>query len=205
MRSGISGLTNVNGQSTGNSTARTGDSAQAQGLINPVFNASTDADKVNKSLTVQTGITAQFGQNASKAVGDYGSSKLKEAQSLRDQAAKLQASGNEQDQAQAQSLLTQAGSIEAAWKEGGTARVAAHAIVGGLTGGNLSGALGAGVSAASMPVIGQAIDESTLPKELKGVIGGIAAAAIGAAASGGSVVSHHTHLFPLLDHSSCTV
>jgi filamentous hemagglutinin len=47
MRSGISGITSVNGQSTGNSAARTGDSAQAQGLINPVFNAATDADKVN--------------------------------------------------------------------------------------------------------------------------------------------------------------
>jgi filamentous hemagglutinin len=198
MRSGISGITNVNGQSTGNSAARTGDSAQAQGLINPVFNAATDADKVNKSLTVQTGITAQFGQNASKAVGDYGSSKLKEAQSLRDQAAQLQASGNEQDQAQAQSLLTQANNIEAAWKEGGTARVAAHAIVGGLTGGNLSAALSAGASAISAPAIDDYLKQSgvvddSVRKALV-AIGSTASGALvgGVSGSGGAVVGAAT-------------
>jgi len=93
---GISGV-------AGNTQARTGDKETGIGQI-------FDADKVKKEMEAEVVITQEFGKNASKAIGDYAQTKLKEAEKNKDQAG-----------------------IDA-WKEGGKNRVALHAVVGGLTG-----------------------------------------------------------------------
>jgi filamentous hemagglutinin len=161
---GISGV-------AGNTAARTGDKSTS---INPIF----DKDKTQKEVAAQVAITSEFGKQASKAVGDYAQTKLKEAEKSNDQ------SGID------------------AWKEGGTSLVALHAVVGGLTGG-VQGAVGAGAASAAAPTIDQLqgqlqskLETAGLSPEaakaLSGVVGGGAAAAVGAAASGGSTAGGAT-------------
>ncbi len=88
------------------------------------------------------------------------------------------------------------------WEEGGTNRVALHAVVGALTGG-ASGAVGAAAASAAAPTIDQLqgqlqskLETAGLSPEaakaLSGVVGGGAAAAVGAAASGGSTAGGAT-------------
>ena len=63
----------------GNQDARTGDAdgpRPATAGIKPVF-TEADAEKVNTSLSVQTGITAEFGKNAAKVVGDIAAYHIK--------------------------------------------------------------------------------------------------------------------------------
>jgi filamentous hemagglutinin len=150
---GISGV-------AGNTTARTGDKSTS---IAPIF----DKDKVQKEVSAQVAITGEFGKQASKAVGDYAQTKLKEAEKNNDQAG-----------------------IDA-WKEGGSSRVALHTLVGGLTGG-VQGAVGAGTSQAVIDQVGQALKETNLPTELKQALVLAAGTAVGTAASGGSVAGGAT-------------
>jgi hypothetical protein len=131
--------------------------------IAPIF----DKDKTQKEVAAQVAITSEFGKQASKAVGDYAASQLKKAQDAGDQAG-----------------------IDA-WKEGGSARVALHTAVGGLTGG-VQGAVGAGTSQAVIDQVGQALKETNLPTELKQALVLAAGTAVGAAASGGSVAGGAT-------------
>ncbi|WP_241662938.1 hemagglutinin repeat-containing protein [Pseudomonas sp. Sample_9] len=80
----------------------------------------------------------------------------------------------------------------AAWAEGGAARVMLHSLVGavmGLSGSSLAaGALGAGVSAALMPMIAKLLKDSGLSKEQQDALGTLIASGLGAAAgsSGGA-------------------
>jgi hypothetical protein len=150
---GISGI-------TGNTNARTGDKETG---LTQIF----DKDKTQKEVAAQVAITSEFGKQASKAVGDYAATKLKEAEKNNDQAG-----------------------IDA-WKEGGSARVALHTVVGGLTGG-VQGAVGAGTSQAVIDQVGQALKETNLPTELKQALVLAAGTAVGAAASGGSVAGGAT-------------
>ncbi len=92
--------------------------------LKPIF----DKDKVNAEVNAQVAITQAFGQQASQAVGTYAG---QQAKALRDQ-------GNE---AEAQK-----------WDEGGAYRVAAHAVVGGLSGG-VAGAAGAAAGAKAAPTL----------------------------------------------------
>ncbi len=131
--------------------------------IAPIFNK----DQVQKDVAAQVAITSEFGKQASKAVGDYAATKLAEAKKNNDQAG-----------------------IDA-WKEGGTSRVALHAVVGGLTGG-VQGAVGAGTSQAVIDQVGQVLKETNLPTELKQALVLAAGTAVGAAASGGSVAGGAT-------------
>ncbi|WP_256662999.1 hemagglutinin repeat-containing protein [Pseudomonas sp. 91RF] len=74
----------------------------------------------------------------------------------------------------------------AAWSEGGAARVMLHALVGavmGLSSSSVaSGALGAGVSAALMPMIGKALHDSGLTDAQQSALGTLIASGLGAAA-----------------------
>ena len=106
---GISGI-------AGNTAVR---STDAQSGIKPIF----DAAKVQREVDAQTEITQYFGQQASKAVGDYAQSKYNALKLSDPEEAKK-------------------------WAEGGGYRVALHIATGAL-GGGVSGALGAGVSASS--------------------------------------------------------
>ncbi len=146
-------------------TAITGDSASG-------LEKTWNGQQLLQAQTANAQIIATFGQQASKAIGDYAAQKLQEAQAAQDQAG-----------------------IDA-WKEGGTARIALHALIGGLTGG-VQGALGAGAASAAAPAIEQlqeqfqsalqnaGLGENTA-KTLASLTGGATAATIGAAASGGT-------------------
>jgi hypothetical protein len=172
---GISGV-------AGNAAARTGDASTS---INPIFNK----DQVKQEVAAQVAITSEFGKQASKAVGDYAGSQLKELNNK---------ANAETDPDKKAALQAEA----AKWEEGGSARVALHAVVGGLTGG-AAGAAGAGAASAAAPNIDQlqgqlktALKDAGLGDNAANVIsslaGGTTAAAIGAAASGGTTAGGAT-------------
>ena len=149
----------------GNKDARTGD---AETGVKNGF----DKDKVTQDVQAQVQITQQFGSQASKAVGDYASTK----------AVDLRKADNPEEAQK--------------WEEGGAYRVALHTVVGAL-GGGISGALGAGAAAQAAPQLNDL--QSSLANGLYSVgasadvaqaaaqlISGLTAAGLGAVASGGS-------------------
>ncbi|HHV49766.1 MAG TPA: hypothetical protein GXX56_12545 [Rhodocyclaceae bacterium] len=143
----------------GNQDARTGDAETGIGRI-------FDADKVQKEIDAQVQITQTFGQRASKAVGDYAETKLREAQTLR-------AQGREQE----------ASELEAQWGANGTLRLAAHTLIGGLTGG-ASGAAGAAVGTLTAPAVADALAQAGIDGPLATAITALASTAAGAAVGG---------------------
>jgi filamentous hemagglutinin len=167
--SGISGI-------AGNKDVRTGDAANG---IQKIF----DAAKVQNEINAQTQITQMFGQQASKAIGDYATAKMKEAAELRKQADDPKTNPNERT-----ALLKQAAEMEANWSEGGTLRTALHATVGGLTGG-VNGALGAGTSALLVPEIAKAVAKADAPEAVKQALIAAAGTAVGAAMGGAAGAS----------------
>jgi filamentous hemagglutinin len=136
-----------------------------------------DANKVTAEVNAQVQITQAFSQVAPKAVGDYASGKLNEAIALHQQADK------ETDPAKRDALNQQADALNEAWKEGGSARVALHTAVGAL-GGGLEGALGAGTTAITAPIIADQINQLDVPPEVKQALILAVGAAIGGAAGG---------------------
>ena len=88
-----------------------------------------DKERVQKEVEAQVAITKAFGQQASKAVGDYAGKKFEELKNTDPEEA-------------------------AKWAEGGVYRSMAHAVVGGLTGG-AGGALGAGAASLSADALNQ--------------------------------------------------
>ncbi|MEN6630037.1 MAG: hemagglutinin repeat-containing protein, partial [Sulfuricella sp.] len=148
------------------------DTKNANGAIAPIFSK----DMVREA-EANAKIVAAFGQVASKAVGDYAQEQLAHASVLRGLAAQ------EPDLAKKAALEQQAQAIDNQWKEGGTARVALHVSVGGLSGG-IDGALGAGASALAAPEIAKAIDALDVPENVKQLLGQAAGAAIGATVGG---------------------
>jgi filamentous hemagglutinin len=143
----------------GNKEARTGD---AETGIAKIF----DQQKVQKEIEAQVRITQMFGQLASKAVGDYAETKLKEAQTLR-------AQGREQE----------AKDLESQWGANGTLRLAAHTVVGGLTGG-ASGAAGAAAGTFAAPLVAEVLAKANIDGPLATALTGIASTAVGAAVGG---------------------
>ncbi len=143
----------------GNQNARTGD---AETGIGKIF----DQQKVQKEIDAQVKITQMFGQQASKAVGDFAQTKLKEAQSLRDQ-------GREQE----------AKDIESQWGANGTLRLAAHTLIGGLTGG-ASGAAGAAAGTLTAPAVAEALANAGVDGPLATAITAAASTAVGAVVGG---------------------
>lgn len=143
----------------GNKDARTGDKETGIGKI-------FDQQKVEKEIDAQVKITQQFGQLASKAVGDYAQSKLQEAQTLR-------AQGREQE----------AKDIESQWGANGTLRLAAHTVIGGLTGG-ASGAAGAAAGTLTAPAVAEALQKAGVDGPLATAITAAASTAVGATVGG---------------------
>jgi len=155
----------------GNVDARTGDTTTG---ILKIF----DASIAKGDVQAQVDITSEFGKQASKVVGDYADSKLREAIAVGDQA-----------------------HIDD-WKEGGAARLSLHAIVGGLTG-NLSGAAGAVASQSFVPIVGNALNTTDIPVEVKQAIVLAAGAAVGSALGGtsGAAVSYNATSNNYLTHT----
>lgn len=140
------------------------DTTNANQNITPIF----DASKVTGEVEATAQIMQSFTQYAPKAVADYSSAKMN---ALKEQAK------NETDPTKKEQLQEEA----AKWDEGGAYRVAAHTIVGGLAG-DIAGALGAGTSAATIPAVGDMINSTDLPSEVKQTLVALAGTAIGAAA-----------------------
>nr|WP_279627068.1 hemagglutinin repeat-containing protein [Xanthomonas prunicola] len=128
----------------------TGDSAN--GLVK-----GWDGQKLQQQVSAGAEITATFGQQASKAVGDYASTK----------ATQLRLQGKEDEAAK--------------WDEGGEYRVAAHATI-GLLGGGVQGALGSATAATAAPLLNELT--KNLPDGVREAVGAGVAAGLGAAAGG---------------------
>jgi filamentous hemagglutinin len=139
----------------GDTTVRTGDASSTGALVKD-----WNAQALLKDVEAQARITQEFGQHASRAVGDYAQQKYTE-------------------------LMNSDPSEAAKWAEGGVYRVAAHAAVGGLTGGT-GGAMGAALSAHLVPRLGKNIADVDLPAPLKEMLVLAAGTAVGAL-TGGSV------------------
>lgn len=122
-------------------------------------------------------ITGAFSATAAKAVGDYAGDKLKEANGLRIK------EHNETDPAKKAELGKSAAALEENWREGGSAKVALHTVVGGLVGG-ADGALGAGTTAVMTPAIVARIAQLDIPDGVKGALILGAAAAVGSVSGG---------------------
>jgi filamentous hemagglutinin len=160
---GISGI-------AGNAAARTGD---AETGLKPIF----DKDKVKADIDAQIAITAEFGKQASKAVGDYAQARMDEARGLRAQA------DREADPERGKALAAQAQALEDNWGARGALRLAAHTLIGGLTGG-VGGAAGAAVGTLTAPVVAQALADAGISGPLAQALTGIASTAVGVAVGG---------------------
>ena len=152
----------------GNKAARTGDKEAA--LANTL-----NAEKVQKDVDAQVIISQTFGTLASKAVGDYSQSQLNQAKILREQA------GQETDPLRAQTLRDQAQQIETNWGDQGTARLAAHTVIGALTGGT-AGAVGAAASTLSAPLISDTLAKAGVDPALSKILTAVSSTALGATA-----------------------
>lgn len=114
------------------------------------------------------GAMLTYSQIVPKAIADYSSAKESD---LTTQA------NNETDPTKKAQLQEESSK----WSEGGAYRVTLHTIAGGLIG-DIGGALGAGVSAATIPTVGEMINNTDLPSEVKQTLVALAGTAIGAAA-----------------------
>ena len=139
---GISGI-------AGDASVRSTD--RPNGIDNPF-----DKDRVEREVNAQITITADFGKQASKAVGDYVTKKYNELKDTDPEEA-------------------------AKWAEGGMYRVLAHAVIGGLTGG-VTGAAGAGTASLSADYISSVTAD--LPEAVRNGVGAAIAAGLGAVVGG---------------------
>ena len=160
---GISGI-------AGNTAVR---STDAETGLQKIF----DAEKVQREINARTQITQYFGQQASKAVGDYAQTKLNEAFALRDQAE------NETNEERKNALRAEAKGLEDNWGSKGVLRLALHTVIGGLTGGT-DGALGAAAGTLTAPMVAQALADAGVTGPLAQTLTAIASTAVGAAIGG---------------------
>lgn len=152
----------------GDKAARSGDAGSG---IAPIF----DRQRVKDEVDAQVAITAEFGKQASKAVGDYATSQLKQAGDLREQA------NGEFDLERKTALIVQAEQLESNWGDSGSLRLLAHTTIGALTGGT-AGAAGAAVGTLTAPIVANALQEAGVEGPLKDVITAAASTALGAGA-----------------------
>ncbi|QQN68676.1 hemagglutinin repeat-containing protein [Comamonas testosteroni] len=161
---GISGI-------AGDQSVRTGDATGIERIF--------DQNKVQREIDAQVAITAEFGKQASKAVGDYAQAQTEEARRLREQARA------ESDPQRRSELETQAKKLEDAWGDNGSLRLAAHTVIGGLTGG-VGGAAGAAVGTLTAPAVAHALSDAGITGTLADVLTAAASTAAGAVVGGTS-------------------
>jgi filamentous hemagglutinin len=138
-----------------------------------------DAQQLRDRVAAQAQITATFGQQATKAVGDYAQHKTDEAAALRQQA---DATSDPEQKAQ---LTAQAEQLESQWGANGTLRVLAHTVVGGLTGG-LDGATGAVAGTLTAPAVAEVLRDAGVTGPLADALTALASTAAGAMTGGTS-------------------
>ena len=156
----------------GNKDARTG---EAETGIARIF----DQAKVQKDIQAQTRITQTFGQLASQAVGDHAATRLGEANALRNQAEQVKDTHPDL----AARLAAQAETLAGQWGESGTLRLAAHTLIGGLTGG-VPGAAGAALGTLTAPVVAEQLKQAGIDGPLAMAITAAASTAVGATVGG---------------------
>jgi len=195
-RSAISGATLTIGTKTTRSDKGEAATDSSGKAINTAATTGVDtAAKLAKPSTLediqaQVQITQSFGSQASKAVGDYADSKLKESKQLQAQA------NQTSDPEQKAALQKQADDLNSTWGEGGAGRVALHTVVGGLTG-NTAGAVGAAAASSAAPAlndlqtkISQGLKDAGVSDSVADsagkIISGTTAVGIGAVAGGGA-------------------
>ncbi|ALV08953.1 hypothetical protein RD2015_4512 [Roseateles depolymerans] len=164
-QAGISGV-------AGNAAARTGD---AETGIKQIF----DKEKVQQDLAAQVAITQTFGKEASQQIGDFAQKQMNLAQALQTKAE------GETDPVKKAELEKQAAAIERDWGDYGVLRLAAHTVVGGLTG-NASGAVGAAAGTLTAPAVADALKNAGVEGDLAKGLTALASTAVGAAAGGGA-------------------
>lgn len=181
-RSGISGgaLVITDGQSQQQKTGQTAEQAVASvnrdvttGEASGGVAKNWNAEELKQDVQAQAQITQMFGATAANLIGGYADSKQTEA--IKNAA---EAKANNDTEAEAKYAAE-----AAKWAEGGEYRVGLHTISGGLTGG-VEGALGAGVSAATVPQIAEVIKQAGLPDVIAQGLIAAAGTAVGAAAGG---------------------
>nr|WP_243735411.1 hemagglutinin repeat-containing protein [Xanthomonas oryzae] len=176
-----------------NRDVHTGDSAN--GLVK-----GWDGQKLQQQVSAGAEITATFGQQASKAIGDYADKKTKEASLLR-----LQAETTT-DPDQRNALLGQAQQLENQWGANGTLRVLAHTAVGGLTGG-IQGAMGSAAGTLTAPVVANALKsagvDGILADSLTALASTAAGATVGGTAGGTTAMNEVTNNY--LSHKQLSV
>lgn len=150
----------------GNTSARTGDADTALARI-------FDAGKVEREIRANAQIVQLFGLQASKAIGDYASTQLQRAGELRTQAVHIE------DSDVRLRLIREADALDSLWGDHGSARLLAHAAVGGLSGGT-DGALGATAGTLSAAQVGKALADANIDKGLADVLTTLAASTTGA-------------------------
>ncbi len=138
-----------------------------------------DAQQLRDRVAAQAQITATFGQQATKAVGDYAQHKTDEAAALRQQA---DATSDPEQKAQ---LTAQAEQLESQWGDNGTLRVLSHTVVGGLTGG-LDGATGAVAGTLTAPTVALVLRDAGVTGPLADALTALASTAAGAMTGGTS-------------------
>ncbi|WP_295857394.1 hemagglutinin repeat-containing protein, partial [uncultured Xylophilus sp.] len=138
----------------GNTAVRTGEATGTGALTR-----ARTGDQLAAEAQAQLLITGAFGQQAAAGVGAYAHQQAIEARQRNDEATARK------------------------WDVGGEYRSLLHAGVGALTGG-LQGALGAGATASTLPVIGEKIAELNLPDSVSRGLSVVAGTALGAIAGG---------------------
>lgn len=181
-QSAISGI-------AGNQAARTGD--KETGIAN-----NFDLAEVQAELGAQVAITRAFGQNASKAVGDYAQKQMEQADRLEQQAK------NESDPVRRAQLLADADQLKSDWGDQGTLRLLAHTTIGALTGG-ANGATGAALGTLTAPAVADALKEAGIKGPLASILIGAASTAVGTASGGaaGGVAAYNEVTNNYLKHA----
>jgi len=182
-KAGISGV-------AGNTETRTGDKETG---ITRIF----DAERVQKEIDAQVKITQTFGQQASKAVGDYAKTQTDKADALFKQAEQ------EPDKTHADELKAQADAIYSDWGSNGALRIAAHTVIGGLTGG-VDGAVGSLAGTLTAPLVAEQLEKAGITGNLATTLTAIASTTAGGLVGGstgaGTALNEVTNNF--LGHES---
>ena len=127
-----------------------------------------------KEIDAQVQITAEFGKQASKAVGDFAQSQTIKARLLIAQA------NMASDTAKRDELLAQAQAIDERWSGTGTLRFLEHTLFGALTGG-ASGAAGAATGTLTASLVADALHKAGIDGPLASTLTALASTAAGGA------------------------
>ncbi|ALV05759.1 two-partner secretion domain-containing protein [Roseateles depolymerans] len=136
-----------------------------------------DGQKLGEQAKLNAQIVADFGAEAAKQVAAFAKEKLSEAAKLEARSIALK------DTPEGDALAAEAAKLRSQWDVDGSLRIAAHAVVGGLTG-NIEGALGAAAGTALAPKLGDALTAAGVDGDLAQNLVALTSALVGSAVGG---------------------